>query len=140
MFNEQDFDNWQKLKEKLAIAKKAELGARLKVCEAMFGTREGEFSVTEETLSIGRTVKATSKLNRNVDWEELGFDKDDFQSEARQLLADYLDITDAELALIDIKISLNDSRYKKAKDVAKNIEEAMMVTPGTPTLEVKFTD
>lgn len=141
MINENKLNEWMKAKEKLDIAKKVELALRLSICESMFNGREGSFKIEQKDESIGRVVKATSKVNRNVDWEGLGFDKDEFQKEASELLKDYLDeLSDLEISLIDIKISLNESRYKKTELEAETINECLTVTPGTPTLEVKFKD
>ena len=138
--NENDFNEWRKAKERLDIAKKVELAFRIKVCEQLFGKREGEFKITDENIGIGRKVTANSRVTRSVDWESLGYDKSEFQKIGREFLADTLDLTDIEIAMMDFDMKINLSRYRKEELKAENINEMMTVTPATPMLAVKFED
>lgn len=134
------FKNWQDSKDLLDRAKKAEMECRVELCADVFGDKQGEFKVVDSNVGLGRVVTLNSRVSINCDMEVLGLDKDEFQKEAiENVLSDYFDhLSDEELACFDVKVSLNLSRYKKLEEPSEELEDAISVTPATPTVSVKY--
>jgi len=136
-------DVWETSSTKLKNIKKLEMDNRINLCDILFRNKQGSFQVIYND-GYGQIVTAQSKENINVDMDMLGFSKDEFQKDGIELLSKYFDqLSDKELACFDVKVSLNTTRYAKLlKDdsVGDDLENSISITPGAPSVTLKYED
>ena len=110
---------WIAAKANLDVVKAKEMELRKEICEAVLqGTHKG----TEHLIVEGLDVAATGKINTKVDTECLD--------------TIWNDLSQGEKDCIVYKPSLVAKEYKTV-DAKSKLHEAIITTPGTPTLKVK---
>jgi hypothetical protein len=115
--------NWCELKRVSALYKEQESEARAAVVKAFFGTLGEE---TKELLTSGVLLTATGKINRRIDEAALDAVMKEMPTNFQRAGA-----------LIDWKPVLVTKGYKLlTKQHRKVFEQALILTPGTPTLDI----
>lgn len=116
---EQQASDWKFAKQQLAIWKSAELELRNEICDQLFNSRVGWFTVNDQENGLS----AKSKLKYNVDAVILK------ELELEQLLSQ------EDVNCFKPKVELNESKIKKLPKES-NLWKAITVSPATPELKV----
>lgn len=116
---DKDIATWQRLVNKLADTKAAELAMRLKIAESIL---DGKVKGSKTTVIGKYKMTATAKVNTKISREEL-------QSMWKALLPE-------ERQAVKFDPSLIAAEYKKLPNDSI-LNNAITVKPGTPSLEIK---